>query len=211
MRRIKSKTFHFISNFVYKLTLFRNKERLSELKKKGIINIDKYTYIGNGFKVDIYPGSDVKVFIGKFCSLAKNVRIITGGQHPTDFISTYPLHERFCEIKKRHERIPYSKGDISIGNDVWIGTGATIMSGVRIGDGAVIAAKALVTQEVLPYTIVGGVPAKLIKYRFSEAQIRSLLKIKWWDWEKGKIQDNADLISSSNINLFIEKYDSAKC
>ena len=101
---------------------------------------------------------------------------------------------------------PSCKGDIIIGNDVWIGAKSTIMSGVKIGDGVIIAAGALVTKDVEPYSVVGGNPAKHIKYRFDEEQIVDLLKIKWWEWNEDMIKEEAMLLWSRDINFFIGKH-----
>lgn len=98
------------------------------------------------------------------------------------------------------------KGDINIGNDVWTGMDVTFLPGVTIGDGAVIAAGSVVTKDVPPYAIVGGNPAKALKYRFTKKQIKKLLKIKWWDWPLWKVYDNIDLIDSENVDEFIEKF-----
>ena len=101
---------------------------------------------------------------------------------------------------------PSCKGDIIIGNDVWIGAKSTIMSGVKIGHGAIVAAGAVVTKDVQPYSVVGGNPAKHIKFRFDERQIEKLLEINWWDWEESKIKEEGMLLWSADINHFIEKY-----
>ena len=125
--------------------------------------------------------SESKLIIGKYCSIAQDVTIILGGNHRVDWITTYPFSALFDEAKhiKGH---PSTKGDIKIGNDVWIGMGTTILSGVNIGDGACIASKSLIIKDVPPYAIVGGNPAKIIKYRFNDAEIKALLKICWWNW-----------------------------
>jgi serine acetyltransferase len=101
---------------------------------------------------------------------------------------------------------PSCKGDITIGSDVWIGAKSTIMSGVKIGHGAIVAAGALVTKDVEPYSVVGGNPAKHLKYRFKEEQIKNLLDIAWWEWEENKIKENAMTLWSQDINFFIEKH-----
>ena len=101
---------------------------------------------------------------------------------------------------------PSCKGDIIVGNDVWIGAKATIMSGVKIGDGAIVGATATVTKDVPPYAIVAGNPAKIIKYRFNEKQIESLLKIAWWDWTEDRIKTEAMTLWSDNIDEFINKH-----
>ena len=133
--------------------------------------------------------------IGKFCSIADRVVFILGGEHSTQSKSTFP----FTSFPKQWKNIdfdsgqPISKGDINIGNDVWIGYRATILSGVSIGDGAVIGAGSVISKNVTPYSIVAGNPAKLIRMRFTNSQIKSLLKEAWWDWPTEKI--NAHILS----------------
>jgi len=126
-----------------------------------------------------------KLIIGKFCMIASGVTfIMNGANHLTDAISTYPfaIFGKGWEHAMEGKTYPF-KGDTLIGNDVWIGYKATIMAGVTIGDGAIIASGALVTKDVAPYSIVGGNPAQEIKKRFSEEQIAHLLEVKWWNWE----------------------------
>ena len=144
-----------------------------------------------------------KAIIGKFCSIGSNVQVSLG-LHPSDtFVSTHPAF--FSALKpagftftsenlfKEHVFIDTEeKHVIEIGNDVWIGNNVIIMDGLRIGDGAIIAAGSIVTKDVLPYAIVAGIPAKLIRFRFSETQIKKLLDIKWWDWTFKKIQAKSD-------------------
>ena len=101
---------------------------------------------------------------------------------------------------------PSCKGDIIIGNDVWIGAKSTVMSGVTIGDGSVVAAGSLVTKDVAPYSVVGGNPAKHIKYRFSTGQISDLLAIAWWNWDEGKIKEEAMTLWSTDLTHFIKKH-----
>lgn len=127
--------------------------------------------------------------IGRFCSIAGNVKIFTGAYHRTDWITTYPFGTKHQEFfgDEIPPGFPHSNGGVIIGNDVWIGNSATIMSGVTIGDGAVIAANAHVIKSVLPYEIVGGNPAKHIRFRFSQPDIDKLLMTKWWEL------DNVDI------------------
>lgn len=163
--------------------------------------IGKYTY---GQPEIHWANKDTKLVIGNFCSIAGNVRIYLGGNHRTDWISTYPfghIHKGTFNAfdGKGH---PSSGGDVIIGNDVWISDNVTIMSGVTIGDGAVIACNSHVVKDVEPYSLVGGNPAKLIKYRFTEEQIKKLLEIKWWNWDDAKINKYVPLLCSGDVDTF---------
>ncbi len=143
-----------------------------------------------------------KLIIGKFCSIASGASFLMCGNqgHRYDWIAMYPLDIFEQGVKGKKAPAGYlQKGDTIIGSDVWIGTEAMIMPGVKIGDGAVIAARAVVTKDVKPYTIVGGNPAKLIKKRFSDEQIEVLLEIKWWDWDVEKIKKNIELLRSGDV------------
>ena len=150
-----------------------------------------------------YPINKDKLIIGKFCSIACGVRFLfNSANHTLSSLSTYtfPLFYEEWDLKQQDVVNSWdNKGGIIIGNDVWIGYEAVILSGVTVGDGAIIGTRAVVTKDVPPYTIVGGVPAKPIKKRFSEDTIVSLLKIKWWDWPKEKITNNLSAIQSGDI------------
>ncbi len=165
-------------------------------KKYKKFSVGEYTY----GKPKIY--ADPHTFsIGKFCSIASDVKIYTGAEHRTEWLTTYNF-EKF----KITKNIIKSKGNVNIGHDVWIGDGALILSGVNIGHGAVIAARAVVVKNVQPYEIVGGNPAKHIKFRFNNEQREKLLKIQWWDWDIEKIEKNFDTILNDNIDNFIKKH-----
>lgn len=158
--------------------------------------IGDYTYGNPTIK---HWGEPTHLYLGKFTSIAAEVTIFLGGNHRVDWVTTYPFNIMFKDVWPEAANItghPCSNGDVVIGNDVWIGSGATILSGVTIGDGAVIAANALVTSNVPPYAIVGGNPAKLIKYRFDEKTIAALRAIAWWDWPLEKIRTQLSLLSS---------------
>ncbi len=147
-----------------------------------------------------------KLKIGKFCSFAPNVKIMLGGEHRTDWCTTYPFNALMPEFSYIDGH-PFSKGDITIGNDVWIGSDVTILSGVTIGDGSVIAANACVTQNVEPYTIVGGIPAKPIKKRFCDEEIKRLLRIRWWDWKWEEIWQVIPVLQSNSLNELFDFYE----
>jgi len=171
-----------------------------------MIKMGEYSYA-----VKINEDGAGKIIIGKFCSIA-DIQVVNIG-HNYNWITTYP----FSEFKKSWKNCnnfpkghPKSMGDVIIGNDVWIGHGVTIMGGVKISDGSVIAAKTVVTKDIEPYSIVGGNPAKLIKKRFDEDIIDKLLKIKWWNWSKNKIEKNIELLCSKNMKGFIKKHVSQK-
>jgi acetyltransferase-like isoleucine patch superfamily enzyme len=164
-----------------------------------MLQTGEYTYGKENLKI---RGDWNNVTIGKYCSIAENCIIDGGFNHNTKFVSTYPFFNRFGI---GHQNI-VNKGDVVIGNDVWIGENVMIMGGVTIHDGAVIGANTLVTKDVRPYTIVVGSPNRETSYRFQPALINELLKIKWWGWPHTKVIENADLLSSENINDFIIKH-----
>jgi len=145
------------------------------------------------------------VYIGKFTSIASATKIIVDGNHNIDWISSYPFGYLIQGIPK-HPDHPTGKGDIVIGNDVWIGYQTIILPGVSIGDGAVIGAGSVVSKKVDDYEIVAGNPARHIRYRFSKENISALKKIQWWNWPIEKIVENAEILQSNAINNFIERF-----
>jgi acetyltransferase-like isoleucine patch superfamily enzyme len=126
--------------------------------------------------------------IGKFCSIAAGVIILLGGKHRPDWITTYPFNILFPNANGFSGH-PKSKSDVKIGNDVWIGRDALILSGIEIGDGAVIGVRSVVTKNVSPYSIVGGNPARHIRFRFDNEVIQEALKIWLWNWPISRIEE----------------------
>lgn len=147
-----------------------------------------------------------KLIIGKFCMIASDVKfIMNGANHLTNALTTYPfaIFGNGWENAMTGKSYP-QKGDINIGNDVWIGYNATIMAGVTIGDGSIIATNSTVIKDVEPYSIVGGNPAIEIKKRFTTDKISRLLKLKWWDWNIEKITRNIQYLTDTEIDKLID-------
>jgi len=149
-----------------------------------------------------FEHQDATLKIGSYCSIAKNVQIFMGGIHRTDWVSTYPFHAFFKEAK-HVKNAEVSNGDVLIGNDVWLCENVTILSGLTIGDGAVIANGAIVTKDVAPYEIVGGNPAKHIRWRFDEKTRIALLKTTWWHWSDEEVLSVVDLLCNKDIRAFL--------
>ena len=156
-----------------------------------------------------YPILREKLIIGKFCSIACGTKFLFNcANHSLKSLSTYtfPLFYEEWELEKSNITTAWdNKGDIVIGNDVWIGYEAVIMAGVHIGDGAIIAARAVVTKDVPPYTIVGGTPAKEIRKRFDAEVIQQLLMLKWWDWSTDEIRQCLPYIMEGKINKLLTR------
>jgi virginiamycin A acetyltransferase len=174
------------------------------------ITIGNYTYYDDpedseNFERNVlyhFPFIGDRLIIGKFCALARDVKfIMNGANHKLDGFSTYPFYifgNGWETAAPQPGDLPY-KGDTVIGNDVWIGYEAVIMPGVRVGDGAIVAAKSVVVGDVPPYAIVGGNPAKVIRQRFEPQVVEVLLAIAWWDWDISKITRNLDKIVAADI------------
>ena len=190
-----------------------NYDRLCFLKnvvKNPNVIIGDYTYYDDfenveNFEKNIKYHFDFigdKLIIGKFCMIASDVTfIMNGANHLTNSITSYPFAIFGHDWSDAMEGKSYpTKGDTVIGNDVWIGYNSTIMPGVKIGDGAIIATNSTVTKDVEPYTVVGGNPAKEIRKRFTENEINKLLKIRWWNWSIEKITKNVKKLTDNNID-----------
>ncbi len=154
-----------------------------------------------------FPFIGDQLIIGKFCALARGVKfIMNGANHKIDGFSTYPFQifaNGWEKVTPQPEDLPY-KGNTVIGNDVWIGYEAIIMPGIQVGDGAIIAAKSVVTSNIPPYTIAGGNPAKPIRQRFDAAVIEALLAVAWWNWDIDKITRNLEQIVAADIEALIQ-------
>ncbi len=183
----------------------------SELKSllrpefENIIKVGNFTY---GEPPNIrYWGEDYKLEIGNFCSLADNINIFLGGNHQTRSITTSPLQIFFGKFEQgkispsKHKK----KRSLKIGNDVWLGSGCTIMSGIEIGDGAVVGARAVIASNVPPYAFVIGNPGRVVKYRFEPDIIQRLLKLQWWEWPPEIISKHLTELTSEPTHDLIDK------
>lgn len=165
--------------------------------------VGKHTY-GTHYISERWKDSGAILTIGAFCSIASDIRVFLGGNHKTDGVTTFPFGATSKDtFTKSYVAGPGTNGNVTIGNDVWIGESVTIMSGIIIGDGAVIACNSHVTKDIEPYAIVGGNPAEHIKYRFSPDLIKRMLKIKWWDWSDEIINERTDFMFNESVEEFI--------
>lgn len=154
-------------------------------------------------RVIAFSGDRSRLAIGKYVSIGSDVEFLLGGNHRTDWISAYPFRIQWGLAGAREDGHPSSRGDTRVGNDVWIGRGARILSGVRIEDGAVIGAYSVVTRDVPPYAIVAGNPAREVRRRFAENEIDALLSIAWWEWGDSEILQLVPLLCSGRVAEFI--------
>jgi virginiamycin A acetyltransferase len=189
-----------------------NQTRLVYLKniiKNPNIIVGDYTYYDDfenpeNFERNVLYHFDFigdQLIIGKFCSIASDVKfIMNGGNHRTDWFTNYPFPVFGLGWEVAMPESWPNKGDTIISNDIWIGYGATIMPGIQVGDGAIIASQSVVTRSVEPYTVVGGNPAQEIRKRFKKSIIQELLEICWWDWEIDKITRNLKAICGSDLD-----------
>jgi acetyltransferase-like isoleucine patch superfamily enzyme len=199
-------TLRFLRHLARNLTIALRNALLGELyaelrslRRAGRVSLGEATY---GYpQVVAFPEGKERLIAGKYCSL--NGKFILGGMHGVDRVTTYPHRINWKMEGAGEDGIPIPTGDTIVGSDVWSCEGALILSGVKIGDGAIIAAGAVVTKDVPPYAIVGGNPARLIRYRFDEAQIEALLEIRWWDWPQAKVREAVPLLAADDVDAFI--------
>jgi acetyltransferase-like isoleucine patch superfamily enzyme len=170
------------------------------LAKYGVV-VGEHTY---GIPVIRWWGEAAGLQIGNYCSIADGVQIFMGGNHRTDFLTSYPFSSLIgWPDVAGVGSLPETKGNVVIGNDVWVGSGVSILSGVTIGDGAVIGARTVVSRDVEPYSVVVGNPGRVIRKRFPNDVIEDLLKIRWWEWRRERIEEYMPLILSKDIRRFV--------
>lgn len=200
-------------------TVIKQTVHLKEVINHPKIHVGEFSYCHNFEILEdyasylapyLFPLSKDSLIIGKFVQIAHGVRFITSSaNHKMSGFSTYPFNTFMMTPRTTSEDITamfedaQNRGDTVVGNDVWIGMNAMIMPGVKIGDGAIIGANSVVTKDIEPYTIVAGNPAKQVKERFDEHTIKTLLDIKWWDWDIQKIEDNIQAITGGDLDALV--------
>jgi len=157
------------------------------------------------FHVAHYQGdAPNEIRVGRYCSIADGVKFFIGGNHRPDWASTYPFRFMLGLPQAGADGHPASNGPILVGNDVWIGENAVILSGVTIGDGAVVGTQAVVTRDVRPYAIVAGNPAREVRRRFPDDQVDALLALRWWDWPAAEIREIVPLLNGAPVGALID-------
>lgn len=181
--------------------------RLDERPDLAMFDIGRHSW-GHLTVANRNAGCALKV--GQFCSFAFGTEVLLGGEHRTDYVTTYrfgsysPFDQTYPHA---HGQSAVARGDITIGNDVWIGHRAMVLSGVVLGDGVVVGAGSVVRQGAPPYAIVVGNPARVAGFRFSPEQIEALLRIRWWDWSEEQITGALGLMMSPDVQAFIDAHD----
>ena len=178
--------------------LQKKKVFLRERKELSRYDIGEWSY--GGLKVLRWRKSG-NLKIGKYCSFAANTAIMLGGDHSTRNVSTFPFGVLMGGVAEDAHAV--TRGDVEIGHDVWVARDSMILSGVKIGDGAVVGAASLVTRDVPSYAVVAGNPAKIVRMRFTSEQIERLLRIQWWNWNDDLVKTHAHLLLSENIEEFL--------
>ncbi len=171
------------------------------LVKAGRMTVGRHSY---GIPViKTYTHDTTRLSIGAYSAVSETAIVMLGGEHAVDRVTTFPLRIVLKLPGAGQDGIPVPTGDTVIGNDVWVTQRAFIRSGVTVGDGAIVAAGAIVTKDVPAYAVVGGNPAKVLRYRFTPEQIEALLGIRWWDWPDDLVVEATPLLCGTDIDAFI--------
>lgn len=168
------------------------------------LSMGRHTYFRPN--VIVFPGDTGNVIVGNFSSIFYDVDIFAGGNHTSHTVSTFAFRQVFDIPGRYMDGIPSTKGHVRIGSDVWIGKGAMILSGVTIGDGAIVGARSVVSKDIRPYAIAVGNPAREVKRRFSDEIVDALLAIRWWDWPDDVVKARIDELSGGQVTDFLAKY-----
>lgn len=157
--------------------------------------------------VEWFAGDTGRLRVGRYCSINRTAVIFVGGEHRGDWVTTSPLRELYSLPGRYESGLPHTRGDVNIGNDVYLGYESLIRSGVTIGDGAIVGARAVVTRDVEPYAVVVGNPARVVRFRFDAPTREALLRIRWWDWPDEKVVENVAALSSPDVAAFVAAHD----
>jgi acetyltransferase-like isoleucine patch superfamily enzyme len=177
-----------------------NYAQMRRLERQGHLTQGPQTY---GFpRILTYERGQEKLIVGNYCSLGGT--FILGGKHAVDAVTTYPHRINWKMPGAGTDGFPTPTGDTVLGSDVWTCEGSLILSGVTIGDGAIVAAGAVVTKDVPPYAIVGGNPAKVLRYRYDEDEREAMLAIRWWDWPVDVVREAVPLLAGKDLDAFLE-------
>ena len=151
-------------------------------------------------------GSPPHLAIGNYTSVSTGVEVFLASEHRADLVTTYPFHtfHPAASPTQRAAGLAFGRGDVRVGIDVWLGKDALLLSGVRVGDGAVVGARAVVTRDVPPYAVVAGNPARVVRYRFDEATVARLLAVRWWAWPRPRVDRAVPLLLSGDVDAFLD-------
>jgi len=174
------------------------------LIKAGRLTVGPHTLGYSMPRIKTFIHDETKLFLGDYSSLSTEATVMLGGRHPTDAVTTYPHRILWQMEGAGTDGFPEPSADSFIGADVWLGDGSRVLTGVRIGHGAIIAANSLVNKDVPDYAIAGGMPAKVLRYRFPEEQRKALLEIAWWDWPDDEVRKAVPLLAAKDIDAFID-------
>lgn len=178
-------------------------DRLQSLIAAGVVTMGEGTY-GVPIVVD-YAFGRTSLEIGRYCSIATGVTILLGADHPVDRVTTYPIRLQYGLPGALADGFPRPPDRPTVvGSDVWLGYESLVLGGTTIGHGAVVAARAVVTRDVPPYAVVGGVPARVIGWRHTPAQRERLLAVAWWEWPPSRVIEAVDRLSSNEIDAFLD-------
>ena len=179
----------------------RNYAAYVKLQRSGRVVVGRATY--GVPRVVTFAHDSTRLLIGAFTSIALDVTFVLGGNHPMDRVTTYPLRIMRRLPGAGTDGYPWTKGNVHVGSDVWLGYGAVVLSGVTIGDGAIVGACSVVTSDVPAYAVVGGVPARILRYRCEERARDALLELAWWDWPDDEIERVVELLCGSDVQALI--------
>jgi acetyltransferase-like isoleucine patch superfamily enzyme len=202
--RVASVVRRFGGDVLSALEAHRHEGRLRSLMQSGRVTMGAHSY--GVPELFTFRGDATRLTIGRYVSIAAQVQILLGGNHRVDWLTAYPLRARLQLPGAHMDGHPASNGDIVIGNDVWLGFGCKILSGVEVGDGAVVGAFSVVTKSIRPYAIAVGQPARELRRRFSDEQVAALLRVAWWEWPDDEVRQEVSALCSANVDAFLSRH-----